>query len=277
MDTALLFYWLRERQRIYRAREAGKHAPWTDDPWLRDYAWCNVTRQQDATTVYLMENWYQYLQTEDLPMAAVVARKIVRLETLKDVAAVANNEKLPVIERVLRKRQRDGHKIFTGAYIGQTRANVDPIDYLMKSLREAEQKIDSLIDESSVERTVKQLQTITSIGAFTANQIALDLTYTDVLRNAYDVDDYVHVGPGAIKGINVLYGHDVGQHISQHTALLEVQQLTDVIQDELGSHDQVFATYHVADTEHALCETYKYYRATQLGRKPRQRYRGSHG
>lgn len=51
------FEFLEERQKIYLAKEAGKPRPWTKDPVLRDYFFCNVYREQDTVTKWIAENW----------------------------------------------------------------------------------------------------------------------------------------------------------------------------------------------------------------------------
>ena len=54
-ELDILVYWMIERDRIRTAKEAGKPKPWTTDPLLRDYRWCNVRRMDDRVSVWLAE------------------------------------------------------------------------------------------------------------------------------------------------------------------------------------------------------------------------------
>src|SRR5207247_6900297 len=46
----------REREAIRRRKAAGQPWPWTDDPILRDWFFCNVHREMDKTTVWFREH-----------------------------------------------------------------------------------------------------------------------------------------------------------------------------------------------------------------------------
>ena len=53
-----LLYWVTERESIRIQRLQGKAPPWTDDPILRQYRFCNVRRMDDAVSQWLLTNWY---------------------------------------------------------------------------------------------------------------------------------------------------------------------------------------------------------------------------
>ena len=45
------FYWLHERETIrIRKEERGDPPPWTDDPILQEFKFCQVFREHDRTT-----------------------------------------------------------------------------------------------------------------------------------------------------------------------------------------------------------------------------------
>src|SRR5690242_16516522 len=51
-------YWTfaAERQHIFEARLAGEPAPWTDDPILSEYRFCNAFRAADRVSQHLIQH-----------------------------------------------------------------------------------------------------------------------------------------------------------------------------------------------------------------------------
>ena len=52
-DYIPLFYWVAERERIRVRKESGQPFPWTDDPILATYRFCNVRREDDRVTIWV--------------------------------------------------------------------------------------------------------------------------------------------------------------------------------------------------------------------------------
>src|SRR4249919_3123124 len=70
-----LFAFIHERYMIYIRKEAEDKPPWTDDPILRDYRFCNIYREDDKVTVWIRENWRKPNSDDpDLWFAMCVAR-----------------------------------------------------------------------------------------------------------------------------------------------------------------------------------------------------------
>ena len=46
-------YFIHERESIRLRKESGLHQPWTVDPILNDYYFCNINREDDKTTKYI--------------------------------------------------------------------------------------------------------------------------------------------------------------------------------------------------------------------------------
>src|SRR6266446_1160115 len=52
----LYWYFAAERQRIFAKRWRGEPGPWTDDPILQMYKFCNVYRAADRVSQYMIRN-----------------------------------------------------------------------------------------------------------------------------------------------------------------------------------------------------------------------------
>ena len=73
-----------ERHSIYRKRQAGLPPPWTDDPILRRWSFCNMYRHLDKTSAWIWENWIlPHADDPYLGFAMLVARLVNRIDTLK--------------------------------------------------------------------------------------------------------------------------------------------------------------------------------------------------
>ncbi|MCG7944832.1 MAG: putative DNA base hypermodification protein [Candidatus Thiodiazotropha taylori] len=58
-----------ERQNIYLRRKSNKPQPWTDDKTLQTYKFCNVFRDQDRTTEFILD-WVSPLKNQSTDLVA---------------------------------------------------------------------------------------------------------------------------------------------------------------------------------------------------------------
>ena len=81
-DGFLYFVW--EREAIRLARENGYEKPWTIDPIMEKYRFCNIRRRDDRVTQWLMTHIYdQRCNHQDLWFIAAICRLINWPPTLK--------------------------------------------------------------------------------------------------------------------------------------------------------------------------------------------------
>jgi len=113
-ELSLLRYWITERERLRKVKEGGGPKPWTADPLLRDFRWCNVRRMDDRVSRELFERWYPTQSTPgetDLTYA-LFARLINWPEAVDEVVGHLDSVRPILLERAAR-----GQKVFTGAYV----------------------------------------------------------------------------------------------------------------------------------------------------------------
>jgi hypothetical protein len=82
-----LLNFIRERESVRRKREAGLPYPWTDNPILRDYRFCNIEREQDRVTKGIAALYREpHKDDPGLWFALLVARRAVNWpDTLKQI------------------------------------------------------------------------------------------------------------------------------------------------------------------------------------------------
>src|SRR5262245_39207311 len=67
-----LCYWISEREAVRQRKEAGNSKPWTADPLLQGFRWCNVRRMDDRVSKWLEDNWYTEPLAGMRPQGALV-------------------------------------------------------------------------------------------------------------------------------------------------------------------------------------------------------------
>lgn len=206
-----------ERHRIYILRHQGKPKPWTKDPILRSYRFCNIYRELDTVTEWIMDNWINpYTDSPNIALRAILGRVINHPPTLKamiDTGLDLNssfNQKLTW--ELFRDIRDSGEKLVTGAYIVNTifpkdhkKIDGSKADYianfLLPQLWSKRKELNSGLFLGSFSSAIESMKQIHGVGGFIANQAATDLSYTPLLSKAKDLNTTWNPGPGTTKGI----------------------------------------------------------------------------
>lgn len=308
MDIKPIRDWMLERHRIYKRRIAGEQPPWTDDPVLHQYRFCNVFRELDTVTQWIDKHIRQpYADHEHLWIMLAIARTINRTDTLAELIGTEawpdsrafTPEKLG---DALQARANRKQPVYTGAYL--IRAESNPNKYwftwskhhyvagivigrlwedrhLWKDFwRTAE------IGAAGLQDAHQQFQPQRYIGwgPFMAYEVVTDLRHTRYLHNAPDIYSWANAGPGAIRGLNRLTGRPYRQGIKPRTAhqemfdiMVELNELDDpAFNDTFGQPVKrgiiSKPRFEMRDIEHSLCETDKWLRVKNGEGRPRSKY-----
>lgn len=273
-ELDILVYWMLERDRIRAKKEAGQPKPWTQDPLLRDYRWCNVRRLDDRVSQWLFEHWYNAAWSpEQLLCAAVLARLINWPDALAQVGYAFPH--FSVMRTVLRERQDAGGKVFTGAYIvpGVTGKNkVDSVFELVGGIATSSQM---LVKATGMKDLWLHLTSIEGLGSFLAGQIVADLAHLPTWNGQPwpDRATWAPLGPGSARGLNRLRGIPKDKAVSQ----AEFERALPVLIDELRPRvEDLWADrgLEAMDIQNCLCEFDKYRRLTLGEGKVRNTYNG---
>lgn len=267
-------YWIEERESIRTKKESGASAPWTEDKLLATYRFCNVRRQDDRVSSWLVKNVYDlYKHNDNLWFMAACARwinwppTIVEL-VMKDVWPSAEFSPTAFGE-VVDQRVRRGEKGWTSAYLitartlpkGQGKADYIANSTLLPLWEKREKFREYLAGEPTVEGAMDLFHGCFGFGSFMAGQVVADWSYTDLLSGAKDLYTYAPVGPGSARGMNKL-------HDREQNKVLHQEQFTEELL-ELMPHIPITITAH--DAQSCLCEWDKYTRL-QNGGQVRSKY-----
>lgn len=229
-----LLYWIKERELIRRKKEVGQPPPWTTDPILAAYRFCNVRREDDRVTIWIRENIREpFADHPQLWFMLCIARQInlpATLEALIKFGGWPDTRKwnAPRARQIMQKMQADGKQVYTGAYMvrGPTEAGMSKpewtIDHVMLPLWERHNEAEDFV---TLEQMHGWLINFNGWGPFMAYQAVVDMRFTAILDTATDRGTWAAAGPGTLRGLNRLQGREVKQPLSQEQALEELRAL----------------------------------------------------
>jgi len=293
----LLLYWVRERHSIYLKKSSGQAFPWTEDEILKTKRFCNVFRELDKETLWIRENWLNPLKDdENLWFAPFIFRMFNLGSTFEKffVSTKGRNivtnfeENRDLFDKYLRELSKTT-PVFSSAYMLTTHGKATDskssfyLNELIPILHGKKQEILEILKSNSFEESFSKIKDLNlpAYKGFILYQALLDLTYTKYLTDHTDKYSWTLIGPGAVRGLNRLYGRGVGDSLSQTKALDECRKLMDVVNkdidktlfidtfNKLGYKEPLFDIHTV---EFWLCEFDKYCRC-QLGQGVLKNYK----
>lgn len=268
-------YWkfAAKRQEIFEKRIAGLPAPWTDDPILQEFKFCNVFRAADRVSQFLIRQ-VAYNPTKnsnaDRLFQILAFRTFSKPETWTELTSqLGHAPKLSDLEsgkfeQILTAIRGRGTRLYTGAFIlcankafGFDEKHRNHVALFKQMFLESDlaKKIERA---SSLKAIVQLLESFPLIGQFMSYQIAIDLNYSDIIN--FDEDDFTQAGPGALRGIKKAF-IDTGDY-----------DPTEIIRWMVDNQEREFARLklrfgglwgrklHAIDCQGLFCELDKYCR-----------------
>lgn len=270
-----------ERQRVYLKKTHNRPKPWTRDPILQSYRFCNVYREQDTVTRWLRSNWSTRLSGDpDFWLSMVVGRLInwpATLEALERTVLPFNASRF--VDKLEELQRHGPQPTFGPAYIVSTNGHTMP-----KGRYLADRVLQPLWDNRRVYRPTKvdtlasyhqRLTGANGMGSFMAAQVVADIKNTEgqTLRNAVDWWTWASPGPGSLRGMNRLLGKG-----PVRTGLNDARfrEVLGVLQGQVATafRERDWVPLCAQDVQNCLCEFDKYQRALLSEGTPKQKYPG---
>lgn len=278
MDTGPLFRFMVERQRIYRLRESGKPEPWTDDPVLRGYRFCNIFRELDKTSQWVTSNWsVPYADHRNLPTALALARRLNWPPTLVEIGFPRRWDG-GKITRVLRQRGRVGEKLVTSAHqvssgTGRAGGTVDFAVHISEILT-ALYELKNAWVAGTLQTTYDNLIKLKGFAHFTSYELVTELSHTKWLDKAPDLNTWCVIKEGSHRGLLRVMGSYTKPtskwlnrgRINNQAPLVEAcVEILSRAKRDLGKSDKMFKRLTLRNIEDSLCEFDKYCRVIENG------------
>jgi len=265
-------YWIGQREQVRKAQEEGEPKPWTGDPILQSYRFCNVRRMDDKVSQWLYENWYHpNYNHPNMLMNVVLARLINNPVTLEHVGFRKTWNQVSILGALKGWRDK-GNKVFNGAYIVSTNGLTgDKLDVLFKHLLQPLYLGTPKLDTSSMERSVKTLTGYWGLSTFLGGQIVADLRWA-IEGTWADRLVWAAIGPGSRRGMNRFLDRPVDCGMSQIEFNTWLPRAIGLVKRHLPSIAQ---RLEAIDVQNCFCEFDKYERCLWGEGTPKQRYPGS--
>lgn len=277
MKVGPLVAFMKERHRIHLRRQAGASKPWTKDPVLKTFKFCNVYRELDAVSIWIREKIREpFAEHSHLWFALAVARQINWPGTLKElldaglIPPKADFWDKAAARALMMNRKARGEKLYTGAYMlnAHGRGPDDPSDkafftcYLvLDSIWQARDSFMKAFEVGTLESVHAAFLPHHGWGSFTAAQVVADLKYTRYLpvETTEDWWTWAASGPGSRRGLNVVLGREPSAPWCESEWLETLQKLQREVNARWAALD-IGPSLHAQDLQNCLCEYFKYTR-----------------
>lgn len=285
--VAELFSDARERYRIKLKRDAGEPRPWTNHQFMKQFHLCNVFRDDDAVSRYVMKELLPAYPGQEWSLA-VMSRLINNEHSLKliDLNAI----------------DLTGVTLNTSAYKLNTPLGLNSRAGIIELITRARAK--NWSPETTLEGAWRSLISF-GLSAFIAYQAAHDLKGTALPAVPLDADDWTFMGIGAERGALRLRGHDLtswwkskgykaqrdGTRLETYAGGANIKKALRELEGSeawaleaakellaLSGLDELWPlswpAWHLGEAEHMLCEFDKLSRWRQIGPAGARRFRG---
>ena len=269
----LYWYFASERQKIFEKRLAGQPAPWTDDPILQKYKFCNVFRATDRVSQYMIREVCYHAENcslADRLFQIVAFRLFSKIETWQAVrdflghSPTINNLVDGSFTRALEYANDSNGGLYTNAFIlcatnayGQPRKYLTHVE-LLRDMFANHQLAQQLVEASSLQEIYDLLHAYPLMGDFMSYQIAIDLNYSELIN--FSENSFTQPGPGAIRGMKKVF-ESLGDYSPAETILWMVEQQHDAFARlNLPPARLSGRPLQAIDCQGLFCETDKYCR-----------------
>jgi DNA polymerase I-like protein with 3'-5' exonuclease and polymerase domains len=251
------------RHAVYLKRQAGLPPPWTDDPILRDWSFCNMYRSLDKTSVWIWQNWIEpHANDRDLWFGMLVARLVNRIETLATLGYPVPWSPEHFIEVMERRGKGKGYgnayviPAFKGderpKYVSQVERVFNPMWENRELLRPCPGMTLALFTQN--------LRTYPGLGeGFLVAQVVADTKRVEPLLSAPDFQTFALSGPGSRIGMNFVLGRkaEASWRKNDRDWYQRLAELHALITPRYVTLDLPVPDYQ--DLQNQLCEFAKYF------------------
>jgi len=269
----LYWYFASERQRIFERRLAGEPWPWTSDPILNTFKFCNVFRAADRVSQYLIRDVAYHdepCSPEDRLFQIVAFRMFSKIESWQAVREFLGHH--PTLHelrdgsfaKALEYAKQTNGGLYTGAFIlcatnayGYSFKHLNHVELFRHMfLRDAIGK--RLLATNSLREVYEILHGYPLMGDFMSYQITIDLNYSNLIN--FSENEFTQAGSGALRGIKKAF-EGLGDYTANEVILWMVERQEDEF-TRLGLPFNGLwgRPLHAIDCQGLFCETDKYCR-----------------
>ena len=280
------FRFVSERQNIWRKKEELRMPPpWTNDPILQSFHFCNVFRRLDRGTIYALDYILNWPSLVDVLFNTVVYRLFNKPETAGMIGFSSIDQfDWRSVSKKLMGAYDIGIKIFNPSYLtsaaGCGNGHGSKIKAYCKSISDSRSLVKDISKNIAVlnfRDAHEEVTRIKYVGGFIGYQVVLDLSYTKFFEH-WVMNEWAYIGPGAARGLNRLVTNpskDVKTY--KYTDEFYQDVLRHLYKHQFRKLDEDFRCHgydwNVNEIEFSACEFNKYMRVKSGAAMPHVRRR----
>ena len=263
------------RQEVFFNKLKNVRPPWTSDPILNTYKFCNAYRVSDRVSQYLIKNVIydeNKSQNEEEVLFRILLFKIFnKIETweyleskIGDYITLSNFD-LEGYSNILQEAMNIGYVIYTSAYMscaskefGYDKKHQNHLALIDKMVVK-DRVINRIVKAKSLEEIFHILESYPLLGKFMAYQLATDINYSEVIN--FDENSFTIAGPGAERGIDKCFIDTKGKSYADIIYWMTENQENQFQRLGLNFKSLWGRPLKAIDCQNLFCETDKYCRA----------------
>ena len=263
------------RQEVFFNKLKNVPPPWTSDPILNTYKFCNAYRVSDRVSQYLIKNVIydeNRSKNEEEVLFRILLFKIFnKIETweylenkIGDYITLSNFD-LDVYSNILQEAMNLGYVIYTSAYMscaskefGYDKKHQNHLALIDKMVIK-DRVINPIVKAKSLEEIFHIIESYPLLGKFMAYQLATDINYSEVIN--FDENSFTIAGPGAERGINKCFIDTEGKSYADVIHWITENQENEFQRLGLNFQSLWGRPLQAIDCQNLFCETDKYCRA----------------
>ena len=259
---------------------------WTDDVILQKFHFCQVFRATDRVSQYIITNVIEKgpQDPKEVFFRVVLFDRFTKIETWEKLLAVSPSGEMEWdhFDNNIAFYEQSLHVLEAAPGTGRFQkpaprkwgAGYDHVRSCLKltQLMVSDNLHEKLLKMNYLRDAFDEIKNYPSFGDFSAFQLLIGLSYTEVLGR-FSPNDFVALGPGAISGIKKMFhARDLQQ--AKRTLGEKVDLFADIVRHLTEHQDEWFKTFglefpglgpdhlplDMVDIEHSLCELDKYCR-----------------
>ena len=273
--------WILEREKAREAKILGE--PYTGDPIIEKFRFCNVNREHDNVTEWIAQNVRPALAKK--PLAEVIyqlyiCRVFNEPECLEDIVPLVTHK--TALNR-LQHRRKAGLKLLRGAYLVVPHGQSVDVEVYYMNLAAKVRKLE-YGKPTTLKEVADVMLKLDGLGEFMVNQVCTDLRYQPGHDTWADWKTFVLAGPGTRRGLaryltppGATTPRNPKGRISQRkgpceSVLIEIRaDLVGRLPDRIAHHLQ-----DINNLSNCFCEFDKYERARDGEASLRRYQNGNH-
>jgi len=263
------------RQEVFFNKINNVPPPWTSDPIINTYKFCNAYRASDRVSQYLIKNVIydeNRSQNEEEVILRILLFKIFnKIETWEylenkvgDYITLSNFDS-NVYSDILQEAMNLGYVIYTSAYMscaskefGYDKKHQNHLALIDKMV--IQDRVDNrIVKAEKFEDVFHIIQEYPLLGKFMAYQLATDINYSEIIN--FDENSFTIAGPGAERGINKCFIDTDGKTYTDIIHWMTENQEREFQRLGLNFQSLWGRPLQAIDCQNLFCETDKYCRA----------------